>query len=98
MGNNLRKKQDTKFTNKFSGTQSESKTPLTKKQDAQVTNEKQDLETSGTQSESNTETPLTMKLAAQSSPPGGSLEVPMDLPNFPPEDNTDNGTATTESL
>ena len=57
MGGNLRKKQDTQLTTKFSGIQSESKTPLTKTQDTQVTDEKQDSETSGTQSKSQTETP-----------------------------------------
>ena len=98
MGDDLRKKQDTQLTTKLSGIQSESKKPLTKTQDAQVTDEKQGSKTSGTQSESQTETPLTMKPTTQSSPPGGSLEVPMDLPNSSPEDNTDIGTATTESL
>ena len=93
MGDDLRKKQDTQLTTKPSGIQSESK-----KQDAQVTDKKQCSKTPGTQSESQTETPLTMKPTTQSSPPGGSLEVPMDLPNSSLEDNTDIGTATTESL
>ena len=68
------------------------KKPLTKTQDAQVTDEKQCSKTSGTQSESQKETTLTMKPTTQSSPPGGSLEVPMDLPNSSPEDNTYIGT------